>query len=282
MARSEAQTRTELIDRQLAQSGWNVNDPTQVVEEFDILTSAPDGVAESASTYGSHQFSDYVLFGKDGKPLAVVEAKCTSKDAAIGREQAKQYCYNIQNQIGGELPFCFYTNGHEIFFWDLENYPPRKVMGFPTREKFFGGYSYPRNKEIMRVFRDLEIVEPLGSGIPRTLEKYDRSIFNISPNFLRVVFPYAKPFENGRKGSVTLEVTPEVRRLLAVLQGEMDRASLQASQSEGRENFRLLYLRPGLEAGVIDMTIPDKPRSSKQKYRFTKKGMALIKSLKKR
>ncbi|WP_041279178.1 type I restriction endonuclease subunit R [Desulfobacula toluolica] len=134
MTRSEAQTRTELIDRELAQSGWNVNDPTQVIEEFDILTSAPDGVAESVSNYGNHQFSDYVLLGKNGKPLAVVEAKSTSKDAAIGREQAKQYCYNIQIQIGGKLPFCFYTNGHEIFFWDLENYPPRRVMGFPTRE----------------------------------------------------------------------------------------------------------------------------------------------------
>lgn len=50
-------------------------------------------------------------------------------------EQAKQYCYNIQKQLGGELPFCFYTNGHEIyFFWDLDQYPPRKVVGFPTRD----------------------------------------------------------------------------------------------------------------------------------------------------
>jgi type I restriction enzyme R subunit len=49
-----------------------------------------------------------------------VEAKKTSKDAAIGREQAKQYCYNIQNKNGSELPFCFYTNGHDIFFWDLD------------------------------------------------------------------------------------------------------------------------------------------------------------------
>lgn len=104
MTRSEAQTRTELIDKQLAQSGWNVKDPTQVVEEFDILTASPDCVAESVSNYGNHQFSDYVLLGKDGKPLAVVEAKSTNKDAAIGREQDKQYCYNIQNQICGVRP----------------------------------------------------------------------------------------------------------------------------------------------------------------------------------
>lgn len=134
MSKSEAQTRSELIDQQLAQSGWNVKDPTQVIEEFDILTALPPGVAEPRTPYEDHQFSDYVLLGKDRKPLAVVEAKKSSKDAASGREQAKQYCYNIQNQLGGELPFCFYSNGLETHFWDLESYPPRKVIGFPTRD----------------------------------------------------------------------------------------------------------------------------------------------------
>lgn len=134
MAKTETQTRTGLIDEQLALSGWNVKDPSQVVEEFDILTTPPMSVAEPHSSYRGHQFSDYVLLGKDGKPLAVIEAKKTSLDAALGREQAKQYCYNIQKQLGGELPFCFYTNGLETYFWDLENTPPRKVAGFPTRD----------------------------------------------------------------------------------------------------------------------------------------------------
>jgi type I restriction enzyme R subunit len=134
MSKSEAQTRSELIDQQLGQSGWNVKDPTQVIEEFDILTALPPGVAEPRTPYEGHQFSDYVLLGKDRKPLAVVEAKKSSKDAVVGREQAKQYCYNIQTQLGGELPFCFYTNGLETHFWDLGSYPPRKVVGFPTRD----------------------------------------------------------------------------------------------------------------------------------------------------
>jgi type I restriction enzyme R subunit len=134
MIKSEAQTRSELVDQQLALSGWNVKDPTQIVEEFDIVTALPEVALHPRTPYEGHQFSDYVLLGKDRKPLAVIEAKKTSRDAAIGREQAKQYCYNIQKQLGGELPFCFYTNGHELYFWDLENAPPRKVMGFPTRE----------------------------------------------------------------------------------------------------------------------------------------------------
>ncbi len=131
--KNEKLTRKEIIDHRLKQAGWIVGDRSQVIEEFDIIVDQ-DLVHESPTPYAGHQYSDYVLLGKDGKPLAVVEAKKTSVDAAIGREQAKQYCYNIANSQGGELPFCFYTNGHDIYFWDLENYPPKKVYGFPTRD----------------------------------------------------------------------------------------------------------------------------------------------------
>ena len=142
--KNEKQTRKEIIDNRLKQAGWNVDDRTQVVEEFDIIVDA-NMVREAPTPYAGHQYSDYVLLGKDGKPLAVVEAKKSSVDANVGKEQAKQYCYNIQKEKGGELPFCFYTNGHDIYFWDLENYPPKKVYGFPTREDL-ERYSYIRKK----------------------------------------------------------------------------------------------------------------------------------------
>jgi len=129
--KNEKLTRKEIIDNRLKQAGWNVTDRTQVIEEFNIHLTV---VEDPTTTYAGHQYSDYVLLGKDGKPLAVVEAKKTSVDAALGREQAKQYCYNIKQTQGVELPFCFYTNGHDIYFWDLENYPPQKVFGFPTRD----------------------------------------------------------------------------------------------------------------------------------------------------
>ena len=116
---NESQTRKEIINTRLKKAGWDITDRTKVIEEFDIDVELPEGVNEPQTIYQGHQFSDYVLLGKDGKPLAVVEAKKTSVDAAIGREQAKQYCYNIQKTQSGELPFCFYTNGHDIYFWDL-------------------------------------------------------------------------------------------------------------------------------------------------------------------
>lgn len=138
--KNEKLTRKEIIDNRLKQADWNVTDRTQVIEEFDIHLTV---VEEPTTPYAGHQYSDYVLLGKDGRPLAVVEAKKTSVDAALGREQAKQYCYNIQSTQGGDLPFCFYTNGYDIYFWDLDNYPPKKVYGFPTRDDL-ERYSYIR------------------------------------------------------------------------------------------------------------------------------------------
>ncbi|MGI6394430.1 MAG: DEAD/DEAH box helicase family protein [bacterium] len=135
MTHTEKETRKKLIDKMLLKSGWNVEDSSLVITEYDIELIG-DFIADPKNPYSGHQFSDYVLLGRNGKPLAVVEAKKTSVDPAIGREQAKQYCYNIVKKYGGELPFCFYTNGLEVFFWNLEHAPPQKIYSFPTRSDF--------------------------------------------------------------------------------------------------------------------------------------------------
>jgi len=64
-----------------------------------------------------------------------------------------------------------------------------------TESEFFEGYSVPRNKELMRVFRDLELVEHLGSGVPRILRSYGKECFKFTENFLRMTFPVLKPLE---------------------------------------------------------------------------------------
>ncbi len=129
--KNEKLTRKEIIDDRLKQAGWNVADRTQVIEEFFI--SVETNVVNEPVTPYNTEFSDYVLLGKDGNPLAVVEAKKSTVDARVGEEQAKQYSYNIQKQYSCDLPFCMYTNGNDIYFWDLENYAPRKIFAFPTR-----------------------------------------------------------------------------------------------------------------------------------------------------
>ena len=137
-----------------------------------------------------------------------------------------------------------------------------------TEEEFFDGYSVPRNKELMRVFRDLDLVEHLGSGIPRILRAYGRECFRFTENFLRMTIPACEP--------VTPQVTPQVTDLLKVMDGEMTRQEVQDKlELIDREYFRTGYLRPALAAGVIEMTVPDKPNSRFQKYRLTPKGLQL-------
>lgn len=131
---TEAQTRQVKIDLRLKEAFWDVQDPTLVSTELPLGVKPTDiTVGEEAAPY-NNQFSDYALLGKNGKVTAVVEAKRSTKDAALGREQAKQYCQRIHETTGGPFPFCFYTNGHEIYFWNIGESPPQKVYGFPTRQ----------------------------------------------------------------------------------------------------------------------------------------------------
>ena len=95
MDKNEAQTRREIIDLNLLKAGWEINDPSQVSIEFDIYLGKGTTEEEFRTEFTDHQFVDYLLLGKDGKPLAVVEAKRTSKDAQVGKEQALQYAKNI-------------------------------------------------------------------------------------------------------------------------------------------------------------------------------------------
>ncbi|MGI6241087.1 MAG: DEAD/DEAH box helicase family protein [Candidatus Omnitrophota bacterium] len=133
MTKSEAQTRQFIINQRLKLSGWEVKNPLHVTEELDIWVGLPAGVAEPQTPYQGHIFADYVLLGKDGKPLAVVEAKKTTVDAEIGKEQARNYAQKIHETTGAPMPFVFYTNGYDLYFWDTERFPPRKILGYPSR-----------------------------------------------------------------------------------------------------------------------------------------------------
>ena len=81
-------------------------------------------------------------------------------------------------------------------------------------------------------------------------------------------------------GQVTGEVTGEVHRLIAVMESEMKRQEIQAALGlKHEDHFRETYLVPALKAGVVEMTIPEKPRSSKQRYRITSKGREIQRKL---
>lgn len=122
---SEAQTRDLFIDLLLREAGWDVSAAN--VTEFPV-TGMPN------NSEGGKGFVDYVLWGDDGLPLAVVEAKRTKKDANVGQQQAKLYADALERQFR-QRPVIFYTNGYEHWIWDDTSYPPRPVQGFYTRDQ---------------------------------------------------------------------------------------------------------------------------------------------------
>ena len=123
---SEFQTRKIYIDVDLKFMGWKFDGTdADVQEEYPVQGMA--GVA------GQMGYCDYVLFGKDGLPLAVIEAKRTSKDPNIGRKQAVLYADCLERKFG-RRPMMFTTNGFETYFWDDQSGPQRRVSGVFSKE----------------------------------------------------------------------------------------------------------------------------------------------------
>lgn len=119
----EAATRRLFIDVLLREAGWEVGKTCSV--EVPVA-GMPNEQGEG--------FVDYVLWGADAKPLAVVETKRSLKDPAVGQQQAKLYADCLQKQTG-QRPIIFYSNGHQTWLWDDLRAPPREVQGFYTRDE---------------------------------------------------------------------------------------------------------------------------------------------------
>ena len=123
---SEAQTRKQYLDLYLREAGW------KVLDKDNVKLPEKAGIEIRVQGMPNNQcigFVDYVLYGSDGKPLAIVEAKKTSVSPIIGKEQALLYAKCIQ-QEDGYLPIVYYTNGYQIWIIDQLGYPSRQVFGF--------------------------------------------------------------------------------------------------------------------------------------------------------
>lgn len=152
---NEADTRKLLIDVQLREAGWNFQSqtPSVIASDSEAISnrteqshrsprrSAPrdDNVSLELPVSGmpnnqGQGFVDYVLWGKDGKPLAVVEAKRALKDPDEGQQQAKLYADCLEKERG-QRPIIFYSNGYETWLWDDQRAAPRKVQGFYNQDE---------------------------------------------------------------------------------------------------------------------------------------------------
>lgn len=124
----EATTRKRIIDLELQRAGWALDQTRD--REYEV-TGMPKRSGEPGSGVG---YVDYVLWGDDGKPLAVVEAKKTIADPRRGQQQAKLYADCLEKQFG-QRPLIYYTNGYTTWLWDDLLYPPREVAGFCKRDE---------------------------------------------------------------------------------------------------------------------------------------------------
>ncbi len=149
---SEQQTRYSLIDPQLKRAGWNLTDRTQIgleipVAGYNVIASEAKQSgsrykSEIASSFtpltprndlGSEGITDYCLYRTNGEVLAVVEAKRTSREPRVGKQQVLEYVTTIEKKQSFR-PFAFMANGEDIFFWDSAESAERHVAGFFSRE----------------------------------------------------------------------------------------------------------------------------------------------------
>ncbi|GAB3352905.1 DEAD/DEAH box helicase family protein [Modestobacter lapidis] len=119
----ESSTRDLFIDLLLREAGWPLDQPRD--REFPV-SGMPSGSGTGRV--------DYVLWGEDGRPLGLVEAKRTRVDATAGQQQAKLYADRLEAAYGTR-PVIFYSNGYEHWMWDDAEAPPRPVRGFYTRDE---------------------------------------------------------------------------------------------------------------------------------------------------
>lgn len=125
---SEAETRKMYIDLMLKEAGWDILTTEGAVQPLKACIEVEvKGMPNSQAT----GYVDYVLFGGNGKPLAVVEAKRTSVSPIKGKHQAELYADCLEKQYGVR-PVIYYTNGFATYIIDGLGYPPRRLFGFHT------------------------------------------------------------------------------------------------------------------------------------------------------
>ena len=179
----------------------------------------------------------------------------------------------VHNDYSSGIPPVF-----EIF---SDRFTITSYGGLPqeiTQEDFFNAVSAPRNKELMRVFKDVDLVEQLGSGMERIMSVYDKSIFEFLPNFLRINFYFDKEVleyldtdkqekssKLGSKKSSKLEVSES--EILKICKTE--KSLKEIARYFGYKDvykFKNNYINTLLEQEKLTMTIPEKPKSRNQKY----------------
>lgn len=155
----------------------------------------------------------------------------------------------VHNDFSREIPPVF-----EIFSDRMEFTSYGGLIQGQSREDFFSCSSMPRNRELMRVFKDVGLVEQLGSGMSRILNAYDKSIFEISEHFVKVIFPFSWTDEKNdiSEKKVNGDDNGDDIKILFLLEKEPDITAKRISQKMGVSTRKISRIIKKLrEAGKI-------------------------------
>ena len=120
-----------------------------------------------------------------------------------------------------------------------------------TETDFFKCRSMPRNRELMRVFRDMELVEQIGSGMSRILKVYDRSIFELTPSFTVVTFPFEKAFIISNE-KIIGKINDKIKTTLDVIKDNPTATIIKLSELTGKSQSTISReLKEYQTAGLI-------------------------------
>lgn len=192
---SEAKTRALMIDAMLLQAGWDVSNPAQVGLEVEV--DFPDNPSGKG-------YADYVLWGDNGQPLAVIEAKKSGNvSLQAGREQARLYADGFE-RMGLQRPVIFYSNGYETFIWDDAQYNTyRPVYGLYSQDSL-EYLIYQRNyreKELERFNPELSIAD--------------------RPYQIEAIKTVAAHFQNQRRKALIIQATGTGKTRVAIALAEL-------------------------------------------------------------
>ncbi|WP_276784155.1 DEAD/DEAH box helicase family protein [Thalassolituus oleivorans] len=192
---NEAKTRTMLIDAMLLQAGWDIGNTEQVGQEFEVVfPNNPSGKG----------YVDYVLWGDNGQPLAVIEAKKSGNtNLQAGREQARLYADSFE-LMGYQRPVIFYTNGYETFIWDDHQYNTyRPVYGFYSKDSldYLIYQRHYRAAELEQFNPDLTIVD--------------------RPYQIEAIKTVAKHFQDQRRKALIIQATGTGKTRVAIALAEL-------------------------------------------------------------
>ncbi len=149
----------------------------------------------------------------------------------------------VHNDFTREFPPVF-----EIFSDRMELTSYGGLISGQSKEDFFSCSSMPRNRELMRVFKDVGLVEQLGSGMSRILRFYDKSIFHISGHFLKAVFPFSVQKENTNTvhGDNIGDNIGDEKQVLLLLEKEPNLTAKKMSEQTGFSTRKISRIIQGL------------------------------------